>query len=67
MMCEVLSRLHSAACIPHLVPGGMAGGKGGVAFGGKDLDFAVGMQEGVETWCRRLLDLLKEDKGDEIW
>lgn len=58
VMREVLSRLHRAACTPHLVPSPV-GGKGGVTSGGRDLEFAMGMQEGMKVWCHRMLDLLQ--------
>lgn len=60
VMSEVLSRLHAAACVPHLTPGG---GK----VGGQDLELAMGLQEGMEAWCDRLLHRLLSKDRDHEW
>ena len=65
LMTELLSRLHTAACTPHLVPS--TTGKGGVASSGRGLDFALGMQQGLGAWCRWLLHLLRQREGVEEW
>lgn len=62
IMGEILTPLHAAASVSHLMP------RGGVApIGGRDLEFAVGLQEGMTMWCERLLELLQEPGGDEPW
>lgn len=63
VMSAVLSHLHSAACTPHLTP---MGAKVGVA-GGCSLDFAIGMQEGLEVWSDSLLRLLQQRQQNEVW
>ena len=50
VMGVVLSRLHCASCVPHLTPGVVGGGGKGSVL---DLEFAIGVQEGMEVWCRR--------------
>ena len=62
VMGEVLSRLHSSACVPHLTPG-----QGEGVVGGSDLELVVGLQSGVEEWCDRLLLLCQQEDGDVIW
>ena len=59
LLSEILSRLHAAACTPHLTPGGGGAGAG--------LELAVGMQEGLEGWCQRLLELFQQEERDYIW
>ena len=62
VMGEVLNRLHSASYVPHLAPGG-GGGKGN----SQDLELAIGLQEGVELWCDRLLEQLVGSDRDHEW
>lgn len=59
LLTEVLSRLHAAACTPHVTPGGGPPGRG--------LEFAVGMQEGMEVWCWRMLSLQQQKEKDLVW
>ncbi len=57
LILEVLRRLHAATCAPHLTPEGKA-------ESGRGLEFAVGMHEGLEMWCRGMLALLEQKGAD---
>ena len=67
LMVEILTRMHSSACLPHLIPGqappkttshgqSQVGGAGD----GCGLELTIGLQCGLEQWCRQLLELVKE-------
>ena len=60
LISEVLARLHAATCAPHLTPAG-ASSKAGP---GRGLEFAVGMQEGLEMWCSGMLTLIQQKGRD---
>ena len=62
VMRSVLSRLHTAACVPHLTP--TKGGKVGVV-GGSDMELPQGLQEGMTEWCDRMLALLSLQEEEE--
>jgi len=62
LIAEILSRLHTATCAPHLTPGAwLTSGKVGP---GRRLEFVVGMQEGLEMWCSGLLALVQQKGRD---
>ena len=62
VMMGLLTRLHSAACLPHLAPGAAAG-----KLDGQGLELAVGLHEGVVTWCHRILQLHHSNHPDQEW
>ena len=53
VMAEVLAQLHTASQY-HLSPSGAAG---------KGVEFAVGLQSGVEEWCKWMM----EPDPDTVW
>ena len=72
LMIEILTRMHSSACLPHLIPGqaqpkappsGQGQSQGGDGGG---LELTIGLQCGLEQWCRRLLDLVREGSTNSL-
>ena len=75
LMVEILTRMHSSACLPHLIPGqnppkapptGQGQSQGGIAGDGCGLELTIGLQCGLEQWCRRLLDLVRESSSNSL-
>ena len=68
LMVEILTRMHSSACLPHLVPGQTPpkatphgqNQQGSVVGDGCGLELAIGLQCGLEQWCWQLLEQVKE-------
>ena len=74
LMVELLTRMHSSACLPHIIPG-QAPPKApptgqqaqvGVAGDGCGLELTVGLQCGLDEWCRQLLELVREDAPNGV-
>lgn len=74
LMVEILTRMHSSACLPHLVPGqappkttpqGQQAPVGG-AGDGCGLELTIGLQCGLEQWCRQLLELVKDTSTNAL-
>ena len=77
LMVEILTRMHSSACLPYLIPGQVQPKaqtqqgqtqqtQVGVAGDGCGLELAIGLQCGLEQWCRQLLELVKENSSDAL-
>ena len=76
LMVEILTRMHSSACLPHLIPGQaqlktpptgqgqqQQQSQGGDGCG---LELTIGLQCGLEQWCKQLLELIKENPSNAL-